>query len=139
MPGSARAKPRAMARAAAGATLIIGEHDFTSFAAADPDAAERAHGDEAPQSNIRSNVRRIDKSSWHVVPATADAPELLLYRVTGSGFLHHMVRNLVGTFLDCAAGRIAPEAIPAILQARDRFAAGPTAPARGLFLHDVEY
>ena len=50
-----------------------------------------------------------------------------------------MVRNLVGTFADVAAGRLAPSAIPAILAARDRSAAGPTAPARGLFLVQVEY
>jgi tRNA pseudouridine38-40 synthase len=50
-----------------------------------------------------------------------------------------MVRNLVGTMLDVGRGRIQPEAIPAILAARNRSAAGPTAPARGLFLHSVEY
>ncbi len=63
----------------------------------------------------------------------------MVYRVTGSGFLHHMVRNLVGTFVDAAAGRIAPDAIPEISAARTRAAAGQTAPARGLFLVSVEY
>jgi tRNA pseudouridine38-40 synthase len=64
---------------------------------------------------------------------------LLVYRVRGSGFLHHMVRNLVGTMLDVGRGRLSADAIPAILAARSRSAAGPTAPAQGLFLHSVEY
>jgi tRNA pseudouridine38-40 synthase len=50
-----------------------------------------------------------------------------------------MVRNLVGTFTAVAAGRIPPASIPAILAARSRSAAGATAPARGLFLVEVEY
>jgi tRNA pseudouridine38-40 synthase len=64
---------------------------------------------------------------------------LLVYRVRGNGFLHHMVRNLVGTLLDVGRGRLDAEAIPEILAAKARAAAGPTAPARGLFLHSVEY
>ena len=50
-----------------------------------------------------------------------------------------MVRNLVGTMLDVGRGYMRLEDIPAILAARDRALAGPTAPARGLFLHSVEY
>ena len=64
---------------------------------------------------------------------------MLVYRVRGHGFLHHMVRNLVGTMLDAGRGQLALEEIPGILAVRDRSAAGPTAPARGLFLHSVEY
>jgi len=64
---------------------------------------------------------------------------LLVYRVRGNGFLHHMVRNLVGTMLDVGRGYIPCEDIPTILAALDRSTAGPTAPARGLFLHSVEY
>jgi len=109
---------------------ILGEHDFTSFAASDPDLAARNDSDDAEP---RSNIRRIDASDW-----TAQ-DSLFLYRVTGSGFLHHMVRNLVGTFVEIGAGRIPPDSLPAILAARSRSAAGPTAPARGLFLVQVEY
>ena len=116
-----------MQQAASG---ILGEHDFTSFAASDPDLATRRQSDEAEP---RSNVRGIDASAW------SERDSLYVYRVTGSGFLHHMVRNLVGTFVDIGAARIPPDAIPALLAARDRAAAGPTAPARGLFLVDVEY
>jgi tRNA pseudouridine38-40 synthase len=82
-------------------------------------------------------VRRIFSSGWEERHCEAGA--LLVYRVRGSGFLHHMVRNLVGTMLDVGRGRLCAEAIPEILAARNRAAAGPTAPARGLFLHSVEY
>ena len=106
---------------------VLGEHDFTSFAAVDP---EFHHG-ERPLP--RSAVRTIFCSNWH------EEEGLLVYRVTGSGFLHHMVRNLVGTFVDAAAGRTSPDGILGILAARNRSAAGQTAPARGLFLVSVEY
>ena len=64
---------------------------------------------------------------------------MLVYRVRGSGFLHHMVRNLVGTMLEVGRGRLTADAIPGILAACNRAAAGPTAPAQGLFLCSVEY
>ena len=64
---------------------------------------------------------------------------LLIYRVRGSGFLYNMVRNFVGTLLEVGRGNIAADSIPTILEARDRRAAGPTAPAVGLFLVNVEY
>jgi len=81
----------------------------------------------------RTSVRTINHSTWH------QQENLYIYRVTGSGFLHHMVRNLVGTFVQTATGHIPVEAIPKILAARNRSAAGFTAPARGLFLVEVEY
>ena len=61
------------------------------------------------------------------------------YTIRGNGFLHHMVRNLVGTFLQVGKGSLKPEDIPAILAARNRSAAGATAPACGLYLVSVEY
>jgi tRNA pseudouridine38-40 synthase len=82
-------------------------------------------------------IRTIFSSTWE--ERQTEAGDILVYRVRGSGFLHHMVRNLVGTMLDIGRGRIQPGAIPAMLAARNRAAAGPTAPARGLFLHSVEY
>ena len=111
-----------MARAA---SLVVGEHDFTSFAAVDP---ERGRRDEAV-----SNVRKIFSSSWE---RTGDE---LVYTVRGSGFLHHMVRNLVGTFILVGRGTLQAEDIPRILDARNRSAAGATAPASGLYLVKVEY
>jgi len=59
--------------------------------------------------------------------------------VRGNGFLHHMVRNLVGTMLEIARGQFPAGSMASIIEAQARSAAGPTAPARGLFLHSVEY
>lgn len=108
---------------------ILGTQDFTSFAAVDPDLTARNDADAEPPTAVRT----IGTSSW------SERDGLYLYRVTGSGFLHHMVRNLVGTFVEAGCGRIPPGSIPAILAARNRSAAGPTAPASGLFLVEVEY
>jgi tRNA pseudouridine38-40 synthase len=112
----------AMGRAAG---LVVGQHDFTSFAALD---AERGLEQE-----LVSNLRRIFASSW-----VRDGEELV-YTVRGSGFLHHMVRNLVGTFLLVGKGTLASADITRILEARDRSSAGATAPASGLYLVAVEY
>jgi tRNA pseudouridine38-40 synthase len=120
--------PIALDRANRAAAHVLGEHDFTSFAASDPDLTQR----ESVRAE-KSMVRTIFASRWD------ETDGLMVYRVTGSGFLHHMVRNLVGTFVDAAAGRIATESVAEILSARNRRAAGPTAPARGLFLVSVEY
>jgi tRNA pseudouridine38-40 synthase len=109
------------------AAHILGEHDFTSFAAVDPEVRAGERGEP------RSAIRRIFASEW------SEENGLFVYRVTGSGFLHHMVRNLVGTFVDAASGRTDAAGIPAILARRHRSAAGQTAPARGLFLVSVEY
>lgn len=118
------------------ARLLEGEHDFLSFAATDPDLAGRT----APTDSVcetKTSVRTIFSSHWE--QQQSECGELLVYRVRGSGFLHHMVRNLVGTLLDVGRGRTSAENIPRIIAARARAAAGPTAPAQGLFLHSVEY
>jgi len=123
------------------ASHILGTHDFTSFAANDPDQStreeQRAEADSlsTPYSLLTTpcSTRTIHHSTWH------QQEDLLIYRITGNGFLHHMVRNLVGTFVEAAAHRISADTIPTILAARNRSAAGPTAPASGLFLVEVEY
>jgi tRNA pseudouridine38-40 synthase len=112
----------AMARAA---PLVVGEHDFTSFAAVDP---ERGRDEETV-----SNVRHIFSSVWE------RAGEEFVYTVRGSGFLHHMVRNLVGTFILVGKGTLEVDDLTRILAARNRSAAGPTARACGLYLVNVEY
>lgn len=115
------------------AAYIVGTHDFTSFAAVDPDFATRTAENSPDQPQHATAIRTIRQSHWH------QKEGIYIYRVTGSGFLHHMVRNLVGTFTEAGIGRISPHAIPEILAACHRSAAGPTAPASGLFLVEVEY
>jgi tRNA pseudouridine38-40 synthase len=110
------------------ASHVVGTHDFTSFAASDPDLTTRTEAEPPPPP-----IRTIIGSAWH----TTDG--LLIYRVTATGFLHHMVRNLVGTFVQCGANRLPPDSIPDLLAARNRSVAGPTAPSTGLFLVSVEY
>jgi tRNA pseudouridine38-40 synthase len=124
------------------ALCFIGEHDFLSFAATDPDLTTRSarlEGETAlsEEDETPSTVRTIFSSGWE--ERSSEFGDLLVYRVRGNGFLHHMVRNLVGTMLDVGRGHLAVEDIARILAARSRAEAGPTAPARGLFLHSVEY
>lgn len=113
------------ARMAQAAGLFEGEHDFTSFAAAD------APEDEDTKSRVRVILR--SRLLWR--PRSS----MLVYEVTGKGFLRYMVRNIVGTLLEVGGGKLAPSDIPRILAARDRTQAGPTAPAQGLCLMNVEY
>lgn len=111
----------AMAEAAA---TVIGEHDFTSFAAVDPERGKEEV----------SNVRTVSTSAFR------REGDQLIYEVRGNGFLHHMVRNLIGTFLLVGKGTLRAQDVPAILAARSRSAnAGATAPACGLYLVSVEY
>jgi tRNA pseudouridine38-40 synthase len=105
------------------AGLIVGEHDFTSFAAVDPERGREK----------MSYVRQVFSSTWE------RQGEELVYTVRGSGFLHHMVRNLVGTFLLAGKGTMKPSDMIRILEARSRSTAGATAPASGLCLVNVEY
>jgi tRNA pseudouridine38-40 synthase len=147
------------------ATLVEGEHDFTSFAAVDPEKRKEAleinkerlqakaglennPGFETNEAGIETNnaeansnkaefelnnVRTIFQSQWQ-----RHADELI-YTVRGNGFLHHMVRNLVGTFLMVGKGSLTVADVRRILELRDRSAAAATAPANGLFLVSVEY
>ena len=108
----------AEAMAACAATLV-GEHDFTSFA--------------SEHSEVESNVRRVTRSE--LVPAGDE----LHYLIEANGFLYNMVRIILGTLLDVGRGRIAAGEFTRILEARDRKAAGATAPARGLALVRVNY
>lgn len=116
---------------------IVGTHDFTSFAASDPERsarmAESTADEEAPALAKAGNVRIIHSSQW------VRTNDELIYTVRGNGFLHHMVRNLVGTFLLVGKGSLKIADVPAILEARNRSAAGPTAAACGLYLVNVEY
>jgi tRNA pseudouridine38-40 synthase len=106
----------AMRRAA---SLLEGEHDFRSFC--------RAPKDGSP------TVRRLDRLS---VRRDSD---LLFVRARANSFLHQMVRSLVGTLVGVGEGRMDPESMPEILEARSRAAAGPIAPPDGLVLVRVHY
>jgi tRNA pseudouridine38-40 synthase len=81
----------------------------------------------------QGNVRTVNSSLW------ARTEDELSYTIRGNGFLHHMVRNLVGTFLQVGKGSLHADDVPAILAAKTRSAAGATAPACGLYLVSVEY
>jgi len=122
------------------AGVVVGESDFTSFAAVDPERDVlnplNHQGHEGTRGEVEiavSNVRTVFSSSWE------RQGDEFIYTVRGSGFLHHMVRNLVGTFILVGKGTLQVDDIARILQARNRTAAGATAPASGLFLVSVEY
>lgn len=100
------------------AAAFIGEHDFASF-------CRRAEG--------RSTVRTVLASDW-----MADG-RFLEYRVTATSFCHQMVRSLVALMVEVGRGRVDADAMPAILEARDRAAAKGAAPPHGLFLWSVGY
>ncbi len=106
----------AMRRAA---EYFVGTHDFASFCASGS-AAE-------------STVRTVYSCE------ISNDGDLITVRVSGSGFLYNMVRIMVGTLLLVGSGRLAPEDIPRILEARDRTEAGPTAPAKGLTLIGISF
>jgi len=99
--------------------LLIGEHDFASFASS---GSER-------QTTVRTLLRCGVSRKFH----------WLYFDVEGTGFLYHMVRNIAGTLLEVGRGYWQPEKVAEILAARDRCAAGPTAPANGLSLQWVRY
>ncbi len=99
---------------------LTGEHDFASFQAAGSD--------------VQQTVRSLYRGEIH-----GSARGEIFFEFEGSGFLRHMVRNLVGTLLEVGQGRRAADSMPALIQARDRGQAGPTAPAKGLTLAWVEY
>ena len=103
-----------------GLRLLVGRRDFSGFADS--------------RCRVLERVRRLDRAEW--VPFE-DAGGCFVFRA--DGFLTYMVRNMVGTLLEIARGKRAPETIPEILETRDRRLAAATAPARGLCLWDVEY
>ncbi len=109
----------AMARCA---LLLEGEHDFSAFAAAD----------EKDRMGL-SKVRRIFSSS------VERSGGRLTYRVRGSGFLKHMVRNLVGVLVEAGKGNVGEDGVRERLRPGCALPCGPTAPAQGLFLISVEY
>jgi tRNA pseudouridine38-40 synthase len=114
------ARPLKVGAMCAGATQLLGEHDFSSFRAADCPA--------------RHPVRVIRRAEFD-----EGQKPLLRFEVEATAFLKHMVRNIVGTLVEVGLGKRSPESIGPLLAARDRRQAGVTAPAKGLFLVKVLY
>lgn len=112
--------PLDVAAMAAAARLLEGHHDFAAFQTlgSEPSATDRVV--------MRSTL-------------TASDDGLVRYEVTGSGFLRHMVRTIVGTLIEVGRGRQRPEWMRELIASRDRAQAGRTAPAHGLFLVRVDY
>jgi len=105
---------------AAAASLLVGEHDFAAFRAADAEV-------------VRSTVRRA------FVSRVDREDEMLVYRIEATAFLKHMVRNIVGTLVEVGSGVRPANDLAAVLESRDRGRAGPTAPPHGLCLVAVRY
>jgi tRNA pseudouridine38-40 synthase len=105
----------------AAACRVEGRHDFAAFQSAGSDVAttERA-----------ISLSRLDDCGQRGIVA---------YEIRGDGFLRHMVRSIVGTLVEVGRGRRPPAWIDEVIASRDRSAAGPTAPAAGLFLVSVDY
>ena len=102
------------------AQYLVGEHDFKSFCNV--------------RTQAESTVRRV-----YDIQVERDAGDVITIRIRGNGFLYNMVRIIAGTLLKTGMGQMEPEAVRTALEARDRQAAGPTAPARGLTLVGIEY
>jgi len=101
------------------AVLLTGQRDFRSFQAAG--------------SSVITSIRDVRVSE------ISARGQRIFYRIQGSGFLRHMVRNIVGTLLMVGTGILLPEDVGVILEKKDRRYAGPTAPPEGLYLLGVEY
>lgn len=101
------------------AKQFIGTHDFSSFCAAG--------------SSVEDTVRTVVNAS---VERNGDE---VIFRVEANGFLYNMVRIMTGTLIDISRGRIPENSVPQIIEAKNRFAAGYTAPARGLYLNKIHY
>lgn len=104
------------------AKYLVGEHDFKSFCSVNTQA--------------ESTVRTIYELQ---VERAGNAPEEIVIRVTGNGFLYNMVRIIAGTLIEAGRGRLEPEDVGKMLEAKDRQAGGPTAPAKGLTLVKYQF
>ncbi|AMR08815.1 tRNA pseudouridine(38-40) synthase TruA [Bacillus sp. FSL W8-0445] len=98
---------------------LVGTHDFTSFC--------------ATKTEVKDKVRTVHELEW------SDTGDGLQMRIVGSGFLYNMVRIIAGTLLDVGTGKFSPGDIEKMILAKNRDAAGRTAPAHGLYLWRVIY
>ena len=109
---------------AAGAAHLLGEHDFKSFC-----KASSAEGKPTCRYVGALGVSRVEEAG----------EELVAIDITGNAFLHNMVRTIAGTLVEVGRGHRSPDWVADVLVARDRSAAGPCAPAKGLTFVGVEY
>jgi len=110
--------------------LLLGEHDFSAFRGT-------GCGAKTTVRTIHSiTLSRLDYMDFMTARIQGD---FIKIRIEANAFLRHMVRNIVGTLVEVGKGRISPKAISDILASCDRKMAGPTAPAKGLFLEKVFY
>jgi tRNA pseudouridine38-40 synthase len=112
------------------AARLVGLHNFAAFQAAGSDVKT------TDRRMLSSLVRELDVSQMVRVAA---GDRFLRYEVTGTGFLRHMVRNIVGTLVDVGLRRATADDVQTILESRDRRRASATAPPQGLVLWKVEY
>jgi tRNA pseudouridine38-40 synthase len=110
---------------AAGAKNLLGHHDFTTF--------------RDSQCQAKTPVKTLDRLDIETINhGNAEGYEILIH-AEGRSFLHHQVRNMVGTLTLAGEGKWSPEDIKTALAAKDRKKGGPTAPADGLYLMRVDY
>lgn len=104
-----------------------GTHDFKAFCASN--------------SSAKTSVRHIYEARWGKAPAGVFGAhtELWVFRITGNGFLKHMVRSIVGTLVKIGSHKEDPSIVTRALESGDRRLVGPTAPSRGLWLWDIDY
>jgi tRNA pseudouridine38-40 synthase len=127
----------------AAAPLFMGTHDFTSFAA--PAGAEEEAGGRGQPSPLRTILRSefltvaMPAGESGALAEDAESSRELRYTVRGQSFLRYMVRKMVGTLLEIGRGRMKPDDIHRLFEARDRSQAGPTVAPHGLCMWSVEY
>jgi tRNA pseudouridine38-40 synthase len=109
---------------------LIGTHDFTSFMGAGSDIKN------AVREVFSLDMEEITELDFMTARLSGN---FIRVRIEAIGFLRHMVRNIVGTLVEIGRGRMSPDGLKEILEARDRKLAGQTAPARGLFLERIVY
>jgi tRNA pseudouridine38-40 synthase len=122
--------PLHIERMAEAASLVVGKHDFSSFRGA-------GCGAKHPVRTVGiADIVRFEE--MHFMTG-AFKGNFVKFRIEANAFLRHMVRNIVGTLVEVGRGNFSPETFDKILKCRDRTAAGPTAPAKALFLDTITY
>lgn len=123
-----------------GAAFLVGEHDFRSFCSVDTQAkttVRRVDSIEVWENGVDISEQRARKRTAE--ESVVRPGREIVIRVVGRGFLYNMVRIIAGTLMEVGRGQIPPERVKDMLEACDRQAAGPTAPACGLTLVGYEF